>query len=114
MTEDKKSLNKFLSEWMQECWHPNWDYIGFDEWRCTKCKKISENIRPEFSRPDYTTEDGFWILWRAAQKSESWPKFLIIETQLGVLNSLYWTKLIDPPVFAESWAKFLGWKEVEE
>ena len=101
----KESLNRFLTEWMGECWHdlewmPRLKGKTLYQWECLKCKK-KVKYAPE--PPDWTSRSLFLDLWDKAMESKEWTKF-----QADILQ-VY--DLIAQPTFAEEFAKFLGWKE---
>ena len=114
----KESLNRFLTEWMGECWH-EWERDR--EGRATICKKCKVTFQGSKNTYgfDWTSRERFLDLWDKAKESEEWDKFIAhltmftkrpnLEEVIIIINGVF--DLISQPTFAEEMAKFLGWKE---
>ena len=113
--EQKESCNRFLCEWMGECWH-EWatKSDAYPRVRCSKCGKFYINTK---GNPNYFTPKGFFAIWNEAKESGEWGTFLMIHGRHwrdSPEYDLLQTNLIDPLVFIPKWARFLGWKEVPD
>jgi hypothetical protein len=112
----KESCNKFLTEWMGECWHKftrpeeKWVESG------SVCKKCGKEVSTDnvYQRFNYFTPEGFFLLWNKANEGGSFYAFLYKEW--GSIEDMYIDRvisLINPEIFPYKWARFLGWKEVK-
>lgn len=118
MTEkEKESLNKFLTDkFFKECWHEKTfklldERYSYGAWVCRFCGLPYLDWEP---RQNYFNPDGFIKIWNKAKGSEEWEEFR--DAHGGYkppIGSVIAENLIDPPVFAEAWAKHLGWKGEE-
>jgi hypothetical protein len=104
--------DQFLTEWMGECWH---EYVSYN-WRDSAKGKVNHTFACnkcghqdiERKNNNFSTWPGFGKLWEAAWEDKDFDKFLDwYENELGKLGWL----LVNPNTFADSWAKFQGWKE---
>ena len=112
----KKSLNRFLTEWMGQCWH-EWERDR--EGRATICKKCKVTFQGSKNTYgfDWTSRSTFLDIWDKARESERWGKFIqflwsewVNYPHHNTFNERF-VDLIAQPTFAEEWARFLGWKE---
>lgn len=123
-TKTKESLNRFITEWMGECWHDwykpvkgIWSY-GY---KCSKCGLEEDREFGYKERPDWTSRERFLDLWDKAKESEAGPKYWEQITYHIMGESFFDFRLVANDVlpkvfnefatFAEEWAIFLGWKE---
>ena len=113
--------DQFLTEWLKECWH-EWEWvrpepiIGFrlgqplkpksPWWKCSKCSKEVYSGASQPRGIDFSTAKGFFKLWNVAKKNDSFGTFLYKTSRY---SDTILIDLVGPPVFADAWAKFLGW-----
>jgi hypothetical protein len=111
----KESCNRFLTEWMGECWHEFGSSVmigkGWDYNRCSKCGAVFGERKALF--PDYFSPAGFFATWNRAIFDKNWNSFV---KKFGVLGpGISWSRcvtitVVDPEIFPYEWAKFLGWE----
>lgn len=76
----------------------------------------------ENKNPNFFSDSGFWIIWRAAKKSDRWQEFSQISLRppwdrhpsrltCYYIDGVIDANIIDPDIFAWEFAKFLGMKE---
>lgn len=107
-----ESRDKFLTEWMGQCWHEyrtilDNSFNGYHN-ECEKCGHDSGEFKYYPSYDDWT---GFGILLQAVKKDEDIDKFCIQTWGVHIRGLPF--DMIDPDTFATKLATFKGWKEDE-
>ncbi|MFH1897053.1 MAG: hypothetical protein ABH886_02255 [Candidatus Desantisbacteria bacterium] len=98
----KEERDKFLTEQRGECWH---------EWSdpysnvCDKCN----NITMDRENDDFSTWEGFGVLWEWAKKQEWWgDEFQKCSSDMENPITYIYEDLINPDRFADAVYKFLN------
>lgn len=111
--------DQFLTEAMGECWH-KWDELNkcdnsYDHnvylYECSKCKKQGEEHEYGYhnmNNNNFSTWEGFGILWNWAQQQE-WFEYICRKILYPPILSNYTSVYlkINPEVFANTLYEFL-------
>lgn len=108
LLKDYSEREKFLTEAMGECWHEKVSEF-FPGVICISCGAYSED---DNYRYDFSTPEGFFKLWKWAQKQTWWKKFIEpigkIVCDCGECNDcMIDTHWVDPDLFADIIYEFL-------
>ena len=100
-------INKILIEALGTCYH---DWGHDDEWFskfdiCIKCKKIGMEVTNDYI--DFSSWDGFGILWEWANKQKWWVTFLGSDLLSSNPFIVRLDKIINPTKFAKAIAEYL-------
>ena len=92
----REEVNKYLTEAMGECFHV-WDIVEIPYTETLHdCRKCGVDT---YVSQDFSTWQGFGVLWEWAQEQEWWSEFLSLPFKL--------TDFINPISFSEAVYTFL-------
>ena len=110
-----EELNKFLTEWMGDCYHEFKNCManqGGDGFICDICEESFKGTSVALieiqTRNDFLTWEGFGLLWGWANEQDWWDDFWIDNGKCDDKFEMFINEtLIDPEEFAKAVVQYL-------